>query len=99
MAKLPIKIHKKEIGAFCKKHHITSCALFGSVLTSKFKKSSDVDVLVNFDKKHIPTMFAFIDMEEELSDLIGWPVDLKTAKDLSPYFRDEVLAHAKRIYG
>lgn len=99
MSKLPVKLHKSRIGSFCKKHHIISFALFGSVLTPQFKKTSDVDVLVQFDKKHIPTIFEFIDIETELSDIIGWQVDLKTPNDLSPYFRKEVVANAKRIYG
>lgn len=38
-------------------------------------------------------------MEPELSDIVGRHVDLKTAGDLSPYFRNDVLAKAKIIYG
>jgi predicted nucleotidyltransferase len=68
-------------------------------VTPDFKKTSDVDVLEKFEKKHIPTIFEFIDIESELSDIIGRTVDLKTANDLSPYFRNEVLANAKHIYG
>lgn len=74
-------------------------ALFGSVLTSNFKKTSDVDILVKFEKKHLPNLFEIVDIEEELSLLIGRSVDLKTPNDLSPYFRDEVIANAKLIYG
>lgn len=99
MSKIPIALDKKKIGNFCKKHHIVSLALFGSVLTSNFKKTSDVDVLVKFDKKHIPHFFDLIDIESELGDMMGRPVDLKTPNDLSPYFRDKVLAKAKLIYG
>ena len=80
-------------------HHIVYLALFGSVLTSNFTKKSDVDVLVKFEKKHIPHLFSMIKMESELSDIIGFPVDLKTPNDLSPYFRKDVLTKAKPIYG
>ncbi len=38
-------------------------------------------------------------MESELSDIIGFPVGLKTPNDLSPYSRDDVLTRAKIIYG
>ncbi len=99
MSKLPIQLPKQKIGSFCKKYHIISFAIFGSVLTTNFKKTSDVDVLVKFEKKHIPNLFEFIDIESELSDMIGRPVDLKTPNDLSPYFKKEVLANAKQIYG
>jgi len=96
--KLPIRINKKKISAFCRKNHIVSLALFGSILTSHFRASSDVDILVQFEKNHTPGFFKFIDMESELSTIIGRPVDLKTPKALSRFFRDEVVAQAKVIY-
>src|ERR1700730_3839412 len=99
MKKLPIRLQKTKIEHFCKKNHIAYLALFGSVLTPNFTKKSDVDILVKFEKKHIPHLFNMLKMESELSDIIGFPVDLKTANDLSPYFRNEVLSKAKKIYG
>lgn len=85
--------------AFCKKYHIVCLALFGSILTPRFQPSSDVDILVKFKKKHVPNLFDLVDMESELSSIVGRQVDLKTPNDLSPYFRDEVMMHAKVIYG
>jgi uncharacterized protein len=99
MNKLPIRLQKSKIVSFCKKYHIAHLALFGSVLTSNFTKKSDVDVLVRFEKKHIPHLFSMVRMESELSDIIGYPVDLKTPNDLSPYFRSDVLTQAMTIYG
>lgn len=99
MNKLPIYLQKGKIESFCKKYHIVYLALFGSVLTSNFTKKSDVDILVKFEKKHTPHLFSMIKMESELSDIIGYPVDLKTPNDLSPYFRSNVLTKAKAIYG
>ncbi len=40
-----------------------------------------------------------VDMEEELSVIVGRKIDLKTAEDLSRYFRDDVVAQAKILYG
>src|SRR5690349_11185419 len=99
MRKPNIPIHTKTIAAFCKRHHIEKLSLFGSILTDNFKKSSDVDFLVQFDKKHIPTFIGIIDMEEELSQIIGHKADLRTKNELSRYFRDQVLSQAKLIYG
>jgi uncharacterized protein len=99
MKKIPIELDSKKINSFCRKHHVASLALFGSVLTSKFTKKSDVDILVKFEKKHIPHLFGIIKMESELSDIIGRTVDLRTPNDLSSFFRDEVVANAKIIYG
>ena len=99
MGKLPIPINKRKLGAFCRKYHITYLALFGSILTSHFTTSSDVDVLVKFDKKNVPGLFGIIDMQDELSAIVGRTVDLKTPNSLSRYFRDEVLSTAKVLYG
>jgi len=37
-------------------------------------------------------------LADELSTLFGCPVDLHTARSLSRYFRDEVLAQARVLY-
>lgn len=91
-------LDKEKIQAFCKKHHVASLALFGSVLTFNFNNQSDIDFLVKFDREHIPSLFGLVSMEDELSEIVGRKADLKTANELSPYFRDEVLAQAKEIY-
>ncbi len=98
MKKLPIQLEKRKITSFCKRYHIVYLALFGSVLTSSFTKKSDVDILVKFEKKHIPGLFGIVRMESELSEIIGRHVDLRTPNELSPYFRDDVLAKAVTIY-
>ena len=73
-------------------------ALFGSALSNHFGPQSDIDLLVEFDRRYIPTLFDVVDMEMELTDILGRKVDLRTSKDLSSYFRDEVIAQAKQIY-
>lgn len=98
LKKLPISIDKRKIQRFCSKHHITSLRLFGSVLTSKFNKKSDIDVLVEFDRKYIPTLFQFVDIEEELSEMFGREVDLNTPSSLSRFFRNAILAQAEYLY-
>lgn len=99
MKKIAIRLNKIKIEQFCKKYHIVHLSLFGSVLTPEFTKKSDVDVLVKFKKKYTPHLFGMVSMQFELSDIIGRTVDLKTPNDLSRYFRDDVLAKAKTIYG
>ena len=98
MSKIPVAINRRKISIFCRKHHIAFLALFGSILTPRFSPSSDVDVLVKFEKKHTPSLFGIVDMEFELSSIIGRKVDLRTPNDLSPLFRDKVLSMAKIVY-
>lgn len=93
-----MNIDENKIALFCQKNHIESLALFGSVLTDKFKPSSDIDILVKFEVEYTPTLFDMVDMESELESIVGLPVDLKTARELSPYFREDVLRKAKFIF-
>jgi len=73
-------------------------SLFGSVLREDFGPESDIDVLVEFEPGQVPGL-EFVRMKEELSQLLGRRVDLNTPKSLSPYFREEVLREAERVYG
>ena len=94
-----VKVDKKGLGRFCRMHHIRRVALFGSVLRDDFGPDSDVDVLVEFDPEHIPGLIGLARLEEELSACFGQrKVDLRTAEDLSRYFRDAVLATAEVQY-
>lgn len=97
MIKENLNIPSKQISDFCQHHHIRRLAFFGSVLNESFGLDSDVDILVEFDPEHIPG-FAFFDMEEDLSALLGRKVELHTAAFLSPYIREEVLSTVQEVY-
>ena len=92
-----ISVDRQRIAGFCRRHHIRRLALFGSVLREDFRADSDVDVLVEFDPGHVPG-FAFFDLQEELGELLGRPVDLHTPASLSRYFRNDVLNEAQDQY-
>jgi uncharacterized protein len=96
MACRRISFQKDEITAFCKRHHIKSLALFGSILRDDFRLDSDIDILVEFKKGQTPGFLALADMEDELSTLLAKrKVDMRTPQDLSPYFRDMVIQEAE----
>lgn len=94
-----IPVPSDEIAAFCKSNYIKNLALFGSVLTDNFSDTSDVDFLVEFDPKHIPGFFGIVDMEDQLTLIVGHKADICTPRDLSPYFREDVIKEAYPIYG
>ena len=87
-----------ELSLFCRRHGIRSLALFGSLLHGNSHRDSDIDLLVEYDPQQKVGLFAMAQMEAELSALFGRQVDLRTAQDLSPYFRDSVLAEAQTLY-
>jgi predicted nucleotidyltransferase len=93
----PFRLPHNRLAGFCQKHHIRKLSLFGSVLTKDFRPDSDIDMVVDFEPGHVPG-FAIIDMENELSQLVGRKVDLRTPGDLSRYFRDKVVREARVEY-
>ncbi|GAB4240053.1 MAG: nucleotidyltransferase [Acidobacteriota bacterium] len=94
-----LTVSREAIANFCRNHGIRRLAVFGSALRDDFGPDSDVDVLVEFAPDRIPTLFDLVGMEQELSVLFGGRrVDLRTPNDLSPYFRNEVLAEAEVQY-
>lgn len=91
-----MNIDEATLAAFCSKHHIRTLSLFGSQLKGTAQQGSDIDLLVKFEDGHVPGLFGIAGMEQELSDLLGdRKVDLRTAEDLSRYFRDEVVRTAE----
>ena len=92
-----IEVPSGRIAEFCRRRHIRRLALFGSVLTDRFGPESDVDVLVEFEPGKTPG-WEIVDMEDELSVMLGRKVDLRTPQDLSKYFRDKVVREAEVLY-
>jgi predicted nucleotidyltransferase len=86
------------LSALCRRRHIRRLSLFGSALKGTARPDSDIDLLVEFVPGKEPGLLALADVEAELSALLGRLVDLRTAQDLSEYFRDEVLRSAEVQY-
>lgn len=74
-------------------------SLFGSILRRDFNESSDIDVLVTFHPEAQITLFDLAQMQIELQNLFGKPVDLVEKAGLrNPYRRAEILKNALVIY-
>jgi predicted nucleotidyltransferase len=84
------------LASLCLRHHIRRLALFGSTLKGTARPESDVDLLVEFEAGLEPGLIRLAGIEAEFSRLLGGrSADLRTAGDLSPYFRDEVAGTAE----
>jgi uncharacterized protein len=81
---------KEALARLCRSHRIRRLALFGSVLRDTDRPDSDVDFLVEFEPDAVPGLLGLAEIEAELSTLLGRPVDLRTANELSPHFRQTV---------
>lgn len=92
-------IDERTVQKFCESHRIRRLALFGSQAKGTAHPDSDVDLLVDFDPESVPGLLGIAPMEDELSSFLGGPkVDLRTARDLSRHFRDEVVRTAQVQY-
>ncbi len=99
MNPLPISIPHEQIATFCRSHHVRKLSLFGSVLRSDFRADSDIDVLVEFETAQTPGYLGMVRMQRELSEILGGRnVDLRTPRELSKYFRQDVLNGAAVQY-
>jgi uncharacterized protein len=87
------------LAELCRRYGIRRLSLFGSTLKGTSRPDSDVDLLVEFEPEARPTLLTMARIERELSPLLnGRKVDLRTAQDLSRYFRDEVVRTAEEQY-
>lgn len=94
-----IDIDKNSLDDFCQRHGLSRLSLFGSVLREDFDPDrSDIDVLVEFLPGSDRSLFAFVRMQDQLSELFARRVHVCTPGSLSRYFRDEVLAEAEEQY-
>ena len=98
MTETALALPQAGIEEFCRRNHIRKLSLFGSVLTPRFRPESDIDVLVEFEPGSKITLFDVAGMELELTEKLGRKVDLRTAGDLSRYFRDQVVSTAAIQY-
>ena len=86
-----------EIIAFCERYPIRRLSVFGSVLRDDFSPESDIDILVEFEPG-AQIGLDFITMQDELTEILGRPVDLNTPGFLSRHFRQKVLDTAQVLY-
>ncbi len=91
-------IDDATLARFCRQNHIRRLSLFGSQLKGTAQPDSDVDLLVEFEPDARVSLLDVAGMEIELTRMLGRPVDLRTAGDLSRYFRDQVVQSAQVQY-
>ena len=98
MRTLAFELPLERIAAYCQDEPVVRLSLFGSVLRDDFSDRSDVDLLVDLAPGARVGLFKFLGMKSELEKIIGRTVDLRTADDLHPRFRDRVVREAEEIY-
>lgn len=92
-----------QIAALCEKHKVLQLYVFGSALTDKFNKNSDIDFTVIFDRDSLPLLVYgenYFDFKFALEDLFKRDVDLVEYSAIkNPYFKEELDETKQLIYG
>lgn len=77
------------------KYHVHTLGIFGSYIHNEQSGDSDLDILVDFTAPI--SLFEFIDMEEELSELLHVKVDLVSRNALKPFIGRRILSEVQLI--
>jgi len=82
-----IEVNKAKLKSF----GVRELSLFGSSVRGEDTPTSDLDFIVEFEKKSFDS---YMDLKLFLEDLFGRPVDLVLADGIKPKLRTEILREA-----
>lgn len=90
---------RQAVFRLCAEYGVAKLAIFGSRMRGDACADSDLDLLVEFAPGRSPGLFGLAGLAESLSLVLsGVRVDLRTPRDLSRHFRDEVTHSAEVLY-
>jgi uncharacterized protein len=87
--------HRMAVHSAAERHKLTNPRIFGSTARGTDTGGSDLDLLV--DPLPNATLFDLGGFQDEMEELLGVPVDVRTPGDLPAPIRDRVLSEAKPI--
>lgn len=97
-----VDIAESDIARYCRKWKITELLVFGSAARDELRQDSDLDLLVSFGPEADWSLLDHVAMTEELSTLVGRPVDLVTRRAVergpNPIRREAILSSARPYY-
>lgn len=96
-----INLEQSAIKDFCTRWKIHDLRVFGSILRDDFHDESDVDFLADFDETEVRDVFDHMDMEDELSAIVGRNVDLVSLSAVhasrNRFYMKEILSTAEPV--
>lgn len=88
----------KKLASYFLTRPIKKAFIFGSIARNESHAKSDVDILVDLDYEGGADFFIFMEMQEELSELLGTKVDLVSSNGLSSFLKPIIDQDKKLIY-
>ena len=80
-----------------RKYKVNKVGIFGSYLTGKARKRSDVDLLVDFEE--VIDLFEFVHLNDEIQQILKTKVDLATPDAVKAYIRPKIMNEVEWIEG
>jgi len=97
-SRLPQRISLDKLVAWCQRAPVKRLWVFGSVLAD-WKPESDLDLLVEFLPGQEPDLLGRLDLQDELEELLGRPVDLIPQEAVTnPFRRQRIWSTRQEIY-
>ncbi len=90
-----VRILKDKNSELAREFGVKSLSLFGSVARDEAASSSDVDLLVEFNRP--VGYFGLFALQDHLEKLLGCRVDLGTPDSLKPRIREHVMGELIRV--
>lgn len=87
--------HRHAVRHAASRYRVSNPRVFGSVVQGLDTDESDLDLLV--DPLPGTTLFDLGGLQDELEQLLGLKVDVRTPKDLPVRFRQQVLDEARPV--
>ena len=96
-----IELNRQSIIDICQQHKVKTLAVFGSVLTDRFRDDSDIDFVVDFtDVDERDYADNYLEMQESLQNLFGREIDLLENKAIRNSILLQTINDSKQvIYG
>ncbi|MDQ8209766.1 nucleotidyltransferase domain-containing protein [Coraliomargarita sp. SDUM461003] len=89
-----------EVQEACKNFHVKRLHIFGSFASGDFNESSDVDLLVEFDRNGYEGAFEqLMDFKAKMETLLQRPVDIIVNRPFrNPHFEEEINRTKQLVY-
>jgi len=93
--------HKDKLRELCKAYSVSRLYVFGSILSGRFTKESDIDLIVSFDKIQLEYYVDnYYDFKYSLEQLFKRKIDLLEEKAIkNPFFKQSIDKTKRLVYG
>ncbi len=95
-----LQVDERQYGALvelCARYGFAGLEVFGSVARGEERTGSDVDVLYDLlPGRHVT--WEVVDAADEMSQILGRPVDLISRRSVHPLLRERIEAEARALY-